>query len=743
MHGYEMHELIGLDIFHLHTPEQLEFHLKNIYPEYKLNKEYSVKEFGRKRKDGSTFPGLVTAKQFYDEAGIPLFNAATVIDITERKNIEEQIREQNLRFKAIVDAIPDLIYIMDQDGNYTEYFSSNLENYIGDFNYLVGKNLKDVFTEADSDLHLSKISKALAENKIQTYEYAGMKGFEDRFFESRLIPMTSKKVLRFVREITERKKSESEIRKLNLAIEQSPVAIIITDLEGRLEYMNPSFLKMTGYAYEELYGKPVGLINPELTEPEIHTNLWQTISTGKNWEYEWQNKRKSGELYWENISITPITDEKGKIKNFLAVKQDITERKQYEEEIVSLNANLEERINQRTKELEKTNKELKKSRIEADSANQAKSEFLSRMSHELRTPMNSILGFAQLLELTELERSQKKSLEYILKSGNHLLQLINEVLEIAKIESGNLSISLEPVDLIKSIVEVIESVMPFAFNKSINISFLGAETEKLAVLADLQRLKQILINLLNNAIKYNYEHGNVQIYLDQIISSVGVKTVRITIQDNGIGIAEENIPKLFRPFVRVGNDNSEIEGTGLGLSVVEKLTKLMGGTLGVESSVGVGSKFWIELPATDRISEFPEDLSLSDPLGVLEDYTAKGSILLIEDNISNIELIKELLIRLKPESKLFTTMYGLEGHSLAKKLRPSLILLDLNLPDTHGAKVLETLKSDPETNGLPVIVLSADATSKQIEEMLMKGAERYVTKPINLSDMIAIFNQYL
>lgn len=743
MHGYEIHELIGQEIFNLHTPEQLEFYFKNIYPEYENNKGYSIKEFGRKRKDGSTFPGLTTAKLFYDQDGIPLFNAATVIDITDQKIIEKQIRESTLRFKAIVEAIPDLLYIMDKEGNYLEYFSSGLENYIGDFNYLKGKNLKEVFPIEVAELHLGKLSKALIENKIETYEHHGIQGFEDRIFEYRIVPMTEDLVLRFVREITERKKSESEIRKLNLAIEQSPVAIIITDLVGKLEYMNPSFLKMTGYAYEELYGKPVGLIKSELTEPEIYKNLWQTISAGKNWQNEWQNKRKSGELYWENISITPITNEKGTIKNFLAVKQDITERKQYEEEIVSLNANLEERINQRTKELEKTNRELEKSRIEADSANQAKNEFLSRMSHELRTPMNSILGFAQLLELTELTRSQKKSLEYILKSGNHLLQLINEVLEIAKIESGNLSLSLEPVDLLKAIVEVKESVMPFAFNKSINISVPGAETEMLAVLADLQRLKQILINLLNNAIKYNYEHGNVQIHLDQITSSVGAKTVRITIQDNGIGIAEENIPKLFRPFVRVGNDNSSIEGTGLGLSVVEKLTKLMGGTLGVESSVGVGSKFWIELPATDKISEFPEELVPNAHLSVQEDYAAKGSVLLIEDNISNIELIKELLIRLKPESKLFTTMYGLEGISLAKKLQPSLILLDLNLPDTHGAKVLETLKSDPETNGLPVIVLSADATSKQIEEMLIKGAERYVTKPINLSDMIAIFDQYL
>jgi len=741
MHGYEMHELIGLDIFHLHTPEQLEFYLKNIYPEYKLNKEYSVKEFGRKRKDGSTFPALVTAKQFYDEAGIPLFNAATVIDITEKKNIEEQIREQNLRFKAIIDAIPDLIYIMDQDGNYTEYFSSNLENYIGDFNYLVGKNLKDVFTEADSDLHLSKISKALAENKIQTYEYAGMKGFEDRFFESRLIPMTNKKVLRFVREITERKRSEIEIQKLNLAIEQSPIAIIITDPKGNLEYMNPEFYKMTGYSHEELIGKPIGLIKSGLTDPKVYHDLWQTINSGKNWHSEWQNMKKSGELFWENISITPIMNHERKIKNFLAVKQDITERKKYEEEIVSLNANLEERIIQRTKELEKTNSELEIARNQADLANQAKSEFLSRMSHELRTPLNSILGFAQLLRLTELTTSQNKNLDYILKSGQHLLQLINEVLEIARIESGKISISLEPINLINTIEEIISLVMPFSFDKSVDIDFSHDEIKTCFILADTQKVKQILINLLNNAIKYNNEDGDVLIYLQKIPKDDGRQFIRINVQDNGIGISEENIQKLFRPFERAGNDNSQIEGTGLGLSVVKKLTLLMGGDLGVESSLGIGSNFWIEFPEISTVDVTETKNPDSSPKSF--NPISEGKLLLIEDNVSNIQLIKELLLRLKPKSRLISTMYGLESLTLAKKHRPSLILLDLNLPDTHGSKVLEILKSNPETNEIPVIVLSADATKKQIEEMTKKGAEHYISKPLNISEMITIFDHYL
>lgn len=742
MHGYTVEEMIGMEIFLLHTSEQLEDYMEHIYPEYLTNNEYSLKEFCRKRKDGSTFPGLVTAKLFFDEEDKPVFNAATVIDISHEKLVEEQIREQNIRFKAIIDAIPDLLYIMDKNGNYLEYYSSKLENTIGDFSYLLGGNLYDFFPAEHAEIHVEQIQKSLRENKITTYEYEGMRGYESRFFESRIVPMTDSKVLRFVREITQRKKNESEIKKLTLAIEQSPVAIIITDLNGNLDYMSPAFLKMTGYSHDELYGKPIGMIKSGLTDREVYIELWKAITSGQNFQTEWRNKRKSGEIFWENISITPILDEQGKIKNYLAVKQDITDRKNYEEEIIQLNQNLERRIQERTKELENSNLELELARNEADTANKAKSEFLSRMSHELRTPMNSILGFAQLLEFTELSQNQHKNLEYILKSGNHLLQLINEVLDIAKIEAGKVTVSLEPIELNGVIQEISDSVMPFATEKSVSINLPSEKGSKTFVMADLQRLKQILINLLNNAIKYNKKEGSIWISTESNQEPDGKKSVRIYIIDNGIGISKENLPKLFKPFERIGGDQTATEGTGLGLSVVEKLVQLMRGKVGVESKVGEGSKFWIELPGTTINPSKLNQLKNTDKSD-FADSDSKGTLLLVEDNISNIELIKELLRSLKPGIKVINTMYGLEAIQLTKEYKPSLILLDLNLPDTSGGVILETLKSDPETKELPIVVVSADATTKQMELILAKGADQYITKPINVGQLIKIFDQYL
>ncbi len=742
MHGYEVQELIGMEITKLHTPEQLKFYYESIYPDFIAKGEYTFKEFGRKRKDGSTFPGLVSAKQFLDKDGLPIFNASTVIDISKEKKISEQIQEQNLRLRSIIEAIPDILYIMDGEGNYLEYFSSSDANTIGDFSELVGKNLREVYDEEEARFHLGKIKKTLSNRKIETYEYSGMKGYQHRFFESRLVPMTENKVLRFVREITERKKSENEIKRLTLAIEQSPVAIVITDLRGNLEYFSPAFLQMTGYTYEELKGKPISIIKSGLTEKSVYQDLWKTISSGKSWSTEWRNKKKNGEIFWETVSITPILDEKKQIKNFLAVKQDNTEKKHYEQEILELNINLEKRINERTLELEKSNRQLEIARIEADSANQAKSEFLSRMSHELRTPMNSILGFAQLLELTELKESQRKSLEYILKSGNHLLQLINEVLEISRIESGNITISLKPVELIGMIEEVIGSVMPFAANQSIDISFSKDPWKNVFVLSDAQRLKQILINLLNNAIKYNKKEGKVKLFLTALPEEQEKKYIRINVEDTGIGISGEKIHKLFRPFERADQDHSAIEGTGLGLSVVEKLTKLMGGKVGVESQKGVGSKFWVELPITEENVMRVEESSQKE-VPKISSYPLTGKLLLVEDNIPNIELIRELLASLMPEIQLLTTMYGLEALEIAKKSTPSLILLDLNLPDSNGAKILEILKRNEETREIPVIVVSADATTKHIEEILEMGADQYITKPINIGQMISIFHHYL
>ncbi len=1210
------------------------------------------------------------------------------IDITEKKEAEERIREQNMRLNAIMDAMPDMIFVSDKDGNYLEYFKSKINALQNNYEHLVGANLRESFDEITVQLHLEKIKECLETRDIITYEYPKTENEITKYFEGRIVAMDENKVLRFVREITEKKFQENEIKKLTLAIEQSPVAIVITDLKAIIQYVSPAFYNTTGYTAKEAIGLNANVLKSGKTPEAVYKDLWNTINQGKAWEGEWINKKKNGEFYWESISITPIFDENGLVSSYLAIKQDISERKKAENEILELNASLEKKVEIRTQELahsneyllieiderkaieealkEKSNElenffsvaldllciadmesnflkvnqawseilgysthelqgrkfldfvhpddlqttldamqllsdqnpildftnryrtrngdyrfiewhsvpvgnriyaaarditkrkrnemfekellqlstkltgiplseidnavnmalerigrflnadrsyifeidyiqkvynntyewcnegitaeidklqgtpfdvmpfiskhiqrqeniiipdvaalplewhserdsfedqnikslilipmiagnevngfvgldsvnsyreydqneinilkvwssmlaslindkkteslleqtrqnyetffntiddflfvfnengfivdtnntvserlgyereelknhnvlmvrpeehhaealrtidmmlngelgvctlplvsktgeqipvetrvkrgfwngqevifgvskdisqiklseqkfstafqsnaagmaisyfeggeyidinnsfvdllgyersdvigktgddlnifvdnsvrrkilddlqkgipvrkleielrskaeviktglvscdsiyigndrcllavivditerkkaeeALKVARVEADKANMAKSEFLSRMSHELRTPMNSILGFAQLLEMGDLNTKQKGGVQHIIRSGKHLLDLINEVLDISRIESGRLSISLEPVKIDYLVQEIIDITNPMANAREIKINISQQENHNLFIRADRQRLNQVLINLISNAIKYNREKGSVTI---KTILNIGHDKLnpklRIEVRDTGLGISDTDIPKLFIPFERIGAEKTLTEGTGLGLAVVKKLMDAMGGAIGVESVVGEGSVFWIELP---QVSSPTENAIQNGSLNTEEKLSESisGVILYVEDNVSNIELIEEVLYSQRNRIKLETVLKGNEAFDKALECMPDLILLDLNLPDIHGSEVLEILQADDRTKKIPVVIVSADAMPNQLMKLLKSGARNYLTKPLDVKSFLRIVDQFL
>jgi PAS domain S-box-containing protein len=1346
------------------------------------------------------------------------------IDVTEKKLAEENIRKQNERLSAIINAIPDLIFVSDREGTYLEYYNATGQDMLHSADHLIGSTVRDVFDEETANLHIRKINECIQKKVLVTYEYSATKNGIINYFEARLAPLGSDKVLRFIRDFTQEKIKDNEIKKLSLAVEQSPIIIVITDLKGNIEYVNPAFTAITGYRYDEVIGKHTRMLKSGETDSKIYKNLWNTINSGGDWYGEWVNRKKDGQLYWESVSITPIRDDAGKVTNYLAVKQDITQRKETEEELNRLTADLEGTIVERTSELtlanyhlkdeieerkrienalseseksyrtvvenvnevifqtdaeglwiflnrswenvtgftvaesigqlfvnyvhpddrarnlelfetlilrkkdycrheiryltkdggfrwievfarlgfndndeitgtygtlmditerrlaeeslkqmsarlslalrvggigvwdydivnnmllwdnqmfaiygireedfsraydawwkglhpddkirgdeemqmairgekefntefrvvwpdgsthfvralaavqrdnsghalsiigtnwditlqkqaanfeneilqlstkltgvttseidsalklallrigqflnadrayifeinvqdetmnnthewcnegifpeienlqqvpcnlfpqwmktlethqniiipsvqdlpetwqgerdilepqgvqslvvipllvensmvgfvgldsvktkreynsteinilkvwssmlaslihnkraeglleqtrqnyetffntiddflwvldeqgniihtnqtvkkrleyseqellnesvllvhpadrrdeagrivgemlagtsefcpvpivtksgnqipvetrvkagfwngvpvifgvskdisqiqlseqkfssafqsnsammlitrfaddqfvdvnnafvstleysleeitgqtlftlgiirlnseeetiqelinkgipvseieinaySKSNKsfifllsaeeifvglercilsvavniterkimenELRKARIEADQANMAKSEFLSRMSHELRTPMNSILGFAQLLEMSELNARQSKGVNHIMKSGKHLLDLINEVLDISRIEAGHLSLSLEPVQLSGVIPEMVDIVKTHIIERQIRIELIDAESNSMFVKSDRQRLKQILLNLLNNAIKYNRESGSIRIKTElRPVNESGVAMLRISITDTGLGISEEDLPKLFTPFERIGAEKSATEGTGLGLSVVKKLIEAMSGKLGVESQPGSGSTFWIELPNCENPLEHIEKsgISLNELEPKLTDLC--GTVLYIEDNASNIELVEQILTSQRSKIKLICNMTGAETVQLAIDYRPNLILLDLDLPDIHGSEVLHLLLAEERTKKIPVVVISADAMPQQINKMLKAGAKNYLTKPLDVIDFLKIVDEFI
>ena len=388
--------------------------------------------------------------------------------------------------------------------------------------------------------------------------------------------------------------------------------------------------------------------------------------------------------------------------------------------------------------VEQRTRAMYRAQMAAEAANQSKSEFLSRMSHELRTPLNAVLGFSQLLELDELTPDQDQAVGQITRGGRHLLDLINEILDISQIETGKLALSPEAVNVRDVVAESVDLVRPLASERGVHL--LGGDISACDqhVFADRQRIKQILLNLLGNGIKYNREGGTVSISCSQPAPG----RLRIQVTDTGPGIPREQFGLLFTPFERLGAEQSTIEGTGIGLALSRRLAEVMGGTLDVDSTVGRGSTFAVEFPIVEAPVQRAERL---DELGGTRivppaDENFRPAVLHIEDNLSNIKLIERVLAQ-RPGMQLIPAMQGRLGLELARQHRPVLILLDLNLADVAGEDVLHSLRDDPATAGIPVAIVSADAMPRQVQRLLAAGATAYLTKPIDVRELLDLVDK--
>lgn len=399
------------------------------------------------------------------------------------------------------------------------------------------------------------------------------------------------------------------------------------------------------------------------------------------------------------------------------MRKDIVESQR---KVLELNANLERRVDERTAELEALNHQLSDALEEIKEVSQAKSLFLSRMSHELRTPLNAICGFSQLLKLEKLSDDQQESVDWIVKAGNHLLHLINDLLDLSRIDVGKLQIVLEPVALSNVVNDALNMTQVERDYRGIVLE--NQCPEDLVVEADATRLTQILVNLLSNASKYNRPGGEVQISCEPL---AGRKQVRIKVSDSGYGIAEEKQAKLFQPFERLGKEFSEIEGTGTGLALSKSLAELMSANMGFSSTPGRGSSFWLDLPLSEAQAAPLQDVSAKQ-LDRQEGYR----VLYVEDNLANLKLVKNIF-KHHPEFILFTAIDGGHGLEVARRELPDVILLDIHLPVKDGYQVQAELKAEASTRDIPVIALTADAMPNDIQQGMEAGFRHYLTKPID------------
>lgn len=521
-------------------------------------------------------------------------------------------------------------------------------------------------------------------------------------------------------ELLEQKIAE-RTRELDLsdrALNSAFNSVVITRVkDGQIIYCNEAMVKSCLWSREELLQHSMRILQGAETKSETVETLSGAISKGQDCKVTMLHYRKDGRTLWNDISIAPVLDASGRLTHFIWVLVDVTDSLAKEAS-------------------------LRAARDEAEKANKAKSEFLSRMSHELRTPLNSIIGFSKLLSMSGLTGKAETNIHRIHQAGLHLLDLINEILDISRIETGNFSFSLEQIDLQDLLYEVGDLVRPMATELNVTLRFQEKRQPGLEVLADKQRLRQVFLNLASNGIKYNRDHGTLGMYCEHVSEG----RVRIIIENTGEGIPESKLKRLFQPFDRLDaeRDQYKVEGTGLGLALSKNLVEAMGGKIWARSIIGQETRFYVELCCPDRLvsEENPSiQQEMTSPSCAIDKKSNHRLLALyVEDNPDNLALIEQV-VEQRGGVRLMTAIQGRQGYDLARQHVPDVVFLDLNLSDINGDEVLHLLKSHPMTKRIPVYILSADATTSQIKRLKAAGAADYMVKPIDIPNFQRILDE--
>lgn len=690
-------------------------------------------ELQHKRKDGSLIWVESISKPIYDENNKYIGIQGLTRDIDHRKKVElakEKINialtESEEKYRSLVENLLEGLYTIQDDK--IIFCNKKFADLFGydDANDLIGKAIMELVTPESHALVQEMIDrKENGDLERAQYEFHGIKKDGTIMLLESLggrIQINGKMAIQgAMRDISKIHASEENLRKLSRAVDQSPVSILITNLEGVIEYVNPVFEKISGYSRKELIGHNPRIMKSGHTPDMDYKKLWKTITDGKEWKGEFLNKKKNNELYWESASISPIKDIKGIITHFLGIKEDITLRKQMEKDLIF----------------------AKEKAVESD---KLKTSFLANMSHEIRTPMNAIMGFSSLLTDDNVTHEERlEFVELINNNSNNLLSLIDDIIDIAKIEAGQLKVSTLDFDFNQILLEIHSTYQKFTKKKGNVVLDFELETPtqiyKDFIHTDPHRLKQILSNLVGNAIKYT-EKGSVKFGYNIIPASKtnrNIPLIQFYVKDTGIGIPKEKMNLIFDRFRQADDSHTrEFGGTGLGLAISKNIAHLLGGKIHVVSSVGKGSVFYFTIPLI--AVKTPTQITTKGDSKEIN-FSWQDKILLIAEDVqSNYHLLETLLK--KTGINIMWVKNGLKAIEMTKKTKGiDLILMDIQMPVLSGYEATKEIRKTHKD--LPIIAVTAFALEGDKEKILNAGCDNYISKPIRSKELYSKMALYL
>jgi two-component system, sensor histidine kinase and response regulator len=540
-----------------------------------------------------------------------------------------------------------------------------------------------------------------------------------------------------IQDITDRRQAEEQLTKLSLALEQSPHSILITNEKIEIEYINEGFVQNTGYNRAEVIGRKPSLLSSGLTPQATYEKLWATLQRGEVWRGEFKNRRKDGEIRDAFAIISPVRQDDGRISHFLSIEEDITEKKRNAEELDRHRHHLEALVRDRTTE-------LSIAKEEAEAANRAKTSFVANMSHEIRTPMNAIIGLTHLVQREIDDPIQQQRLEKVADAAQHLLSIINDILDISKIEAGKMVLEATPFS-----VEAVFNAAHSLINERAQLKSLPVISEidpglPALLLGDPLRLQQILVNFLSNAVKFT-EKGDIRIVARTLHENENGILVRFEVRDTGIGMSEDTQARLFSPFEQADSSTTRrYGGTGLGLAISRRLAEAMGGTIGVNSQPGAGSTFWFTARLA-RVTAGGEAQLLQTEEGndevLIRRLHAGARVLLVEDNVVNQEVALDLLRHAGLTADL--AQHGAEATVMSSRQRYDLILMDMQMPVLDGIGATRVIRAMPQGAKIPIVAMTANAFEEDRQRCLDAGMNDFITKPVDPATLLRVLLRWL